>query len=306
MPKILIVPETYSADYIETQRIFPLIDRKIEGLLDRIYQKDVGRVIKIVDDSIYIVNGTYTGDINQQFKDKFEYWLDYSRRNSIVGFSSFKRKDIILGCSQYIDDLYIKHGANNIQVLDGEYRYHYRMFPNMRPARVGNLDPNKHLIISAPFTNGNMHPDFTEILAECYEKQIKIHIDGAWITAAQNVRLDLTHPSIESIGISMSKGYGLSGWNRVGLRWSNHIEADSITLMNDFQQIPSLVVQIGTFMLDNLPVDHLWDTHEHNYYKICKDFKLDPTDTIHVGLSHNTYVHGIAPLLRYLEYNPKQ
>lgn len=302
MPKILIVPETYSSDYIETKRIFPLIDKKIEGLLERIHNKDIGKTIQLVDDSVYIVNDPYTSDMNNQFKDKFEYWMEYSRRNTLHGLENFKRKDIIMGCSQFIDNLYIKHGVENIQVLEGEYRYHHRMFPNLKFSAIGKLDPKKELIISAPFTNGSMHPKFHELLDECFEKNINIHIDGAWITAAQNIRLDLNHPSIASIGISLSKGYGLSGWNRIGVRWSNTLEQDSITLMNDYQQIHSLAVQIGIFMLDNIPVDHLWDTHEKNYYKICKDFHLHPTDTIHVGMS-NQYIHGIAPLLRYLEYN---
>lgn len=302
MPKIIVTPAEYSSEHIETERIFPLIDKKIESLLDRIHTKEIGSTIKLVDDSLSIVSDSYRSDINNQFKSKLEYYIGNSRRNTIKGLERFKRKDIILGCSQYIDNLYVKYGSNNIQVLEGEYRYHYRMFPNMKPATIGKLDPNKHLIISAPFTNGSMHVNFTEILNECLEKNISVHIDGAWITAAQNVRLNLSHPSIVSIGISLSKGYGLSGWNRVGVRWTNETEPDTISLMNDFQQVHSLPVQIGTFMLNNLPVDHLWDTHESNYYKICSDFNLTTTDTIHVGLS-NEYVHGISPLLRYLEYN---
>ena len=302
MSNILVIPEAYHSAYIETNRIYPLIDKKIEGLLNRIYNKDFTKTISLVDDSVYIVNDPYTSNMNNQFKDKFEYWMDYSRRNTIEGLERFKRRDIIMGCTQFIDNLYIKYGAEKIQVLENEYKYHYRMFPKTKPAKIGNLDPNRELIISAPFTNGSMHPQFNEILDECFEKNIRIHIDGAWITAAQNIRLDLNHPSIASIGISLSKGYGLSGWNRIGVRWSNTIEQDSITLMNDFQQVNSLAVQIGIFMLDNIPVDHLWDTHEANYHKICKDFHLQPTDTIHVGLS-SQYIHGIAPLLRYMEYN---
>jgi antitoxin component YwqK of YwqJK toxin-antitoxin module len=302
MPKIIVTPTEYSSEHIETERIFPLIDKKIESLLDRIHTKDIGSTIKLVDDSLSIVTDSYRTNINNQFKSKVEHYISNSRRNTIKGLERFKRSDIILGCSQYIDNLYVKYGSSNIQVLEGEYRYHYRMFPNMKPATIGNLDPNKHLIISAPFTNGSMHINFTEILNECLEKNISVHIDGAWITAAQNVRLNLSHPSIVSIGISLSKGYGLSGWNRVGVRWTNDTEPDTISLMNDFQQVHSLPIQIGTFMLNNLSVDHLWDTHESNYYKICSDFNLVPTDTIHVGLS-NDYVHGISPLLRYLEYN---
>ena len=53
--------------------------------------------------------------------------------------------------------------------------------------------------------------------------------------------------------------------------------------------------------MDNLEPDHLWNHHSKNHYKICKDFDLEPTDTIHMATKDNK-VLGIAPLLGYLEH----
>ena len=301
MPQILLNPTEYTASAIQTDRIYPLIDKKIESLLDNINKKNFIRTLPLVDTSINFVVDDYKFPLFDNFTDKVEYWLEYSRRNKIVGLEKFKRTDIILGCTQFIDNLYMKHGVQQIQILEGEYKYHSRLYSGITPVKVGALHPRKILIISAPFPNGNMHSQWNEILDECYEKNIKIHIDGAWITAAKNINLNLHHPCIHSIGISLSKGYGLSGWNRIGLRWTNDLDADSITLMNEYHQIPTLNVQIGIYMLDNLMADHLWDKHELNYHKICADFDLTPTNTIHVALKNN-YIWGIAPLLRYLEY----
>jgi hypothetical protein len=301
MPQIILNPTEYDSKYIQTDRIYPLIDIKIEELLDKIHKKQFTHTLPLIDESIPFVEDEYKYPLFDWFTDKFEYWLEYSRRNKILGLSKFNRTDIILGCTQYIDNLYMKHGVQNIQILEGEYKYHTRLYSGLTPVKVGSLHPRKILIISAPFPNGSMHPQWNEILDECFEKNIKVHIDGAWITAAKDINLNLHHPCIQSIGISLSKGYGLSGWNRIGLRWTNDSDADSITLMNEYHQIPTLPIKIGIYMLDNLMADHLWDKHESNYYKICADFDLTPTNTIHIGLK-NGFVWGIAPLLRYLEY----
>jgi hypothetical protein len=57
---------------------------------------------------------------------------------------------------------------------------------------------------------------------------------------------------------------------------------------------------IGLHFLRNLPPDYLWDTHGENYNKVCKDFNLTPTKSIHLALRNGQPV-GISPLLRYLE-----
>lgn len=300
MTPILITPKTYTQDSIETNRIFPLFDNAIEVLLQSIHNNTYSDKIMLVDDSVTIVNPEYKSQMFTEFKTKFQSHIEQSQRNKIVGLAKFLRVDIIQGCTQYIDNLYIKLGKDNIQVMEREYTYHYKLNPNLIGKKLGELDPNKSLIISSPFITGSQHNDFDLILNECSDKNIDVHVDAAWVSAAKNINLDLNHTCIKSIGFSMSKGYGLSGWNRIGLRYTIDNTTDSICIMNEYSQVPTVNVQLGNYMLDNLKPDHLWDTHEKNYIKVCNDFDLIQTDTIHVGLS-NGYIHGIAPLLRYLE-----
>jgi hypothetical protein len=139
-----------------------------------------------------------------------------------------------------------------------------------------------------------------ELLDLCVTLNIPVHLDGAWITAARNVVIDFCHPAVASLGISMSKGYGTSGWNRVGLRWTKSIVEDSITLINDHLQTTAYPVVIGNYILENMQPDHLWNTHGANHFKICNDFGLVSSDTIHMATKNNQIV-GIAPLLRHLE-----
>lgn len=298
MDNILSVPESYDSSYIEKERIRPLIDNHIESFLVGVY---LGADQKpFLDSNIKGINKKYSTDLLSEFKNKFTTAITSSKRNKIVGFESFKRVDVCLGCTQFLDDLYIRYGNNGIQVLEKEYTYHYRINPTLVPAQIGQLDPNKILILSVPFTNGSMRPEFDDILEECLQKNIDVHLDGAWITAAKNINIDLTHPSIKSIGISMSKGYGLSGWNRIGLRWTKENATDTILVMNDYDQVHSLPVMIGNKFLDSIDVDHLWNTHEEHYNKISRDFNLTKTDSIHVMLEDG-WIRGIAPLLRHLE-----
>jgi hypothetical protein len=146
---------------------------------------------------------------------------------------------------------------------------------------------------------GAPHPDMKEILDECVLKNIAVHIDSAWISCCRDVDFDYSHPAIRSVGISLSKGLGL-GWNRIGLRWTKDTKADSIVIMNDFHMNNRALAMIGLHFVRNLPTDYLWLTHGNQYYKVCKDFNLIPTRSIHLALKDGHPV-GVSPLIRYLE-----
>jgi hypothetical protein len=124
-------------------------------------------------------------------------------------------------------------------------------------------------------------------------------VDGAWLTCCRGINFDLSHPSISSIGISLSKGLGL-GWNRIGLRWTKQTEPDAITIMNDFNMNLRAPAMIGLHFIRNLEPDYLWMTHGERYAKVCKDFNLTPTNSIYLAL-HNGQPVGVSPLIRYLE-----
>ncbi len=299
MDEILKVPDTYNIDSVKTHRIFPLIDLKIESLLKKIYDSGIDSG-PFLDDKIPNLNEKYSKNISDEFKFNFENSIKSSKLNCLTGFDSFTRIDLCLGCTQYIDNLYVMNGSDRIQVLEKEYTYHGYLNDKLVPSYAGKLSSSKILILSAPFTTGSLREDFNDILEECLKKKIDLHIDGAWITSAKNINIDLSHPAIKSFAVSMSKGYGLSGWNRIGLRWTKEVKTDTITIMNDYNQIPSFPVIIGNQFLKEIPPDHLWNTHYHAYEKIAKDFNLTKTDSIHVMLEDN-WIRGVAPLIRFLE-----
>jgi hypothetical protein len=289
------VPHSYSREYLETNKCRPFFDKAHEILIESVSKQQFPQI----DETFSIAGFLSTEDIFNRFRGACNAHFAGSKLNKITGLEKSVKNDIIIGCTHYLDDLHLK--SKDIQVLEKEYSYHYRMNPHTIVTTIEDLRPGIPLIISVPLSNlGGMHPRMNEIYDICLERDIPVHIDAAWVSACKNIEIDFAHPAIHSMGFSLSKGYGLSGWNRVGLRYTKHAEEDSVSLMNDHLQIPSAIVNIGNYFLDNVSPDHLWNKHGDNHYKICQDFNLTPTDTIHMAKDGDKII-GIAPLLRYLE-----
>lgn len=281
MKRTKIAPE-YTEQWLEIDRPQPLVDATIESLIQDVLS---GKLDKDITDQVY-----------QNFKEEFTQWIVSSPFNTITGLDQFSRVDIINGCTQFIDNLYM-HGP--VQYLEGDYRYHTRLDIGCAK-EVGRLHPTVPLIISMPFpSTGAVHKQMKEVLDECLAKNIPVHIDGAWLTCCRDIEFDVNHPAIRSVGISLSKGLGL-GWNRVGLRWTKDTSTDAITIMNDFNMNLRAPVMIGLHFLRNLPPDYLWFAHGEQYYKVCRDFNLDTTHSIYLAMRNGQPV-GVGPLIRYLE-----
>jgi hypothetical protein len=275
------IASSYEEKWLQVERPSPLADNKIESLISDVLS---GKLDKDITDTVY-----------ENFKQEMEQWIESSPFNTLTGLNTFSRKDIIIGCTQFIDALYMQ---GPVQVITGDYRYHQRLGNMYR--EPGSLEPNTPLVIAMPFpSTGSVHYNMSDILDECVEKNIPVHIDGAWITCCRDITFNFDHPAIRSVGISLSKGLGL-GWNRVGLRWTKETNADAITIMNDFHMNNRALVMIGLHFIRNLPSDYLWLTHGERYYKICRDFNLRPTHSIYLAMRNGEPV-GVSALIRYLE-----
>jgi hypothetical protein len=200
-----------------------------------------------------------------------------------------------MGCHHFIDNLILTHGLDNIQILQHDYRYYSRLNPNIVYSVPGKLTPRVPLLIAAPFPGYlDLHPQWQDIIDECNNKSIDVHVDGAWLGAATDIVIDLGEPCVKSFAQSLSKGLGL-GWNRVGLRWSKNLsQTDSISIMNRFNMIPQMLIRVGLSAMKQIPVDYLWDTYNDEYYKICTALKLRPSKIIHAAKSlDRTKLYGL-------------
>lgn len=278
----LKIASEYSENFLEVDRPSPLSDNEIEHTIQEILS---GKLNKDITDTVY-----------DNFKLEATNWIFNSKFNNLTGIEHFNRVDIINGCTQFIDNLYMQ---GSVQTLTGDYRYHQRLNLGLT-TNVGLLIPYTPLIIAMPFpSTGDVHVEMDKILSEALSKNIPIHIDGAWISCCKDIKFDFNHPAIHSVGISLSKGLGL-GWNRIGLRWTKTLKSDSISIMNDFKMNNRALAMIGLHFVRKFPSDYLWVKHKERYYKICKDFNLKSTNSVYLALRNESPV-GLSPLIRFLE-----
>lgn len=238
-----------------------------------------------------------TDILREMFIEQARPWFENSPINNVTGFEHFPVVDVIQGCTQFFENIILKHGWNGFQTLPIEYAYYSLM--GKYGTEPGSLEPNKPLLVSLPhYASGDIRPEWPDVLKECEDKNIDIHIDMAWMVKSRDITLDLSHPCIKSVGMSMSK---LSmEWNRIGLRWARQQEMDSITIFNHYYKgsVNINAMACGSFIMRNLDRDYAWNTYGDLHYEICDELDLEPTKFVHVARSKESgRVVGIGRLL---------
>ncbi len=239
-----------------------------------------------------------TNKPHNEFKENFDYYVQNNSGFKLDNIELFPHKEIIVGCHHYLDGLMIKHGREKLQVLDHDYTYYKRLDPNREWSVPGSLTPNTALVIATPFPGYlGVHPQFEDILQEATEKNIDVHLDGAWISCSTNINIDLARPCIKSVGISMSKGYHAS-WNRIGLRYTRDEDLyDPITIYDRANMCPWTTVTAGMLLLENVPMNYMWDTYGERYYKLVEHFNLDIGNILFAAYGKDRIIYSLKELL---------
>ena len=276
------VNREYTAEWLQHERPQPMYDSDINKFYDNFYQN----------------NPVHTQDLDNIFKSKFTQWISDHKFSKFEGLDAFPRLDIINGCTQFIDDLYQRCGT--LQIFENDYKYHWRLNPNIVYTTIETLDPSKELLISMPFPYyGDEHPDMQAILNECQQLHIPVHIDGAWISCIRDIHFNFDHPAIKTVGISLSKG-GMGG-NRIGIRYARNTPEGAVTIMNDFNMNSQALVSMGIKFIDEIGPEYFWRKYELEYKQILVDFNLEGTKAIHLAKSKEGKPVGVRPLLRALK-----
>lgn len=219
-------------------------------------------------------------------------WFSSTKLNNLTGWEEFPCTDVIMGCTHYIESFILKYGWSGFQILPYEYSYYGLM--GKHGTEPGNLTPNVPLIVSLPsYQHADIRPGWQDILVECEQKNIDIHIDFAWLTTAKDIEFDLAHPCIKSFAMSMSK-YNLH-WNRIGIRWCRQRTMDSVTIFNHYyDDVNSGITTCGAFMVKHIPRDYMWDNYRQHHHDLCQQLNLRPTNIIHVALDQKSNPIGIG------------
>jgi hypothetical protein len=276
----------YDKNWLQVERPQPMYDSSINDFYSE----------------IWINSPVHIEDLDQRFKSEFTKFIQAHSSSRILGLDSFEHVDICVGCTQYIDDIYQRVGYGNVQIVANDYRYHWRLNPDLMAADISALSPGKDLIISMPFPAiGDVHPRMQEMLDHCATKRIPVHVDAAWLTCCKDIDFNFSHPAISSVGISLSKA-GL-GNNRIACRFSRVRPHGAISIMNDFHMNNQSLMHIGLKFMQDIGPEYFWRRYARAYEQVCSDFNLIATKAVHIAKTVDGHPVGIRPLLRCLGPN---
>ena len=240
----------------------------------------------------------------KSFLTEIDKWINAHDRVKYLGLENFTRRDAILGTTQQLDELHHLHGPA-ITVYKGEYKYHRRLtdFNVKQITNYKEIQPGDVFVASYPsnITTG-YHADFDKLLNHCADHNVPVHIDGAWFGQCRNFEFDVTHPAVQSVSVSLSKALGM-GSQRIGIRYTKERVNGPIAIMNDFDYCNVSDMWLGVNAMQRFGVDYWWSNYETLYAKVCNDFGLEESNSIHVGWitdEEGKHQFGVRTPLRYL------
>lgn len=232
------------------------------------------------------------------FIEKFEESLLNHQYIRITGLELFKHKDVITGCQNFLDQMIMTYGLDNLQVLENGYGYYNKLKPDLKRVDLDNIVGGKPLIIEYPFpSDREEHPQYNEILDKATNIGVEVYLDCAWLPIGWDLNLDLSRECIKGVAMSLSKCYGLH-WSRIGVRWLKEQKQDTIRIENEHRMVSYANVMIGKYYLDRFPMDYLVTKYKKSYFELCNEYDLVPGKTIMNAYSREKkYNVGVAKLL---------
>ena len=181
-----------------------------------------------------------------------------------------------------------------MRMFRGEYPYNrdvhpwsYEDFIDDKPLEKGDA-----VIISCPFSGtGSVHQKMLEMFDEAYQLNVPVFVDMAWFGTCKGIDIDLSHPAIQEVAFSTTKGL-CTGNYRSGIRFSRHgtIEYDSdkrkdrLALQADWSHGCHLNARISLELMNNFSPDHQWNKYNKAQQQVCEAYALTPSNCIHIAL----------------------
>jgi hypothetical protein len=285
-----------------------LIDKNLGSRKRPLYDREVHQFHNDLHNNTTIRDTDDYNKITVLFKKKMHEWICNHELISFTGLDAFPDRNICLGVTHQLDELHMMHNKK-IVIFDGDYYYHYRLFPETKTRTVDTLSENDVLVVATPFTfyDNDVHPEMPEILEKCLQLNIPVHIDAAWYPCCRDVNFNVDHPAIKSVTFSLSKAFGM-GAHRIGLRYTREPIDGPIKLMNDFGYINIADVWIGLEFMQHFGTDFWWRKYEKHYNTIIQHCNLAPSKAIHTAqlLDENGKVIRPVPMrdaLLYMQYD---
>jgi len=112
-----------------TEKLYPISDNYIKKLKENWFSQP------------------QTNPHKSKFIDVANEWFQSTKLNNLTGWEAFPCKDIIIGCTNFIESLIQKYSWK-IQILPCEYAYYSIM--GKKSTNIGELQPGVPLLVSVP------------------------------------------------------------------------------------------------------------------------------------------------------------
>lgn len=235
----------------------------------------------------------YSDDVHQEFTDRYFDWLNSSKLNKIEGLENFKNRKLVAGTIQAFDHFYLRHYRRRFRFFKGEFMYHSACLKqNIDWSWLDdrNIEDNDAVIVSVPFSDWGTQRDINDILEQCNDLQVPVLLDFAYFPCTKNIEINLDDfPCVETVAFSISKAFYGGEFLRVGMRLQREDWDDGVDVFNSVDMINRISVGIANELIKKYSVDHNWDTYSDDYFSVCKELNLEPTDCIMFGLGDKEY-----------------
>lgn len=246
-----------------------------------------------------LYDNNYLGSQVGKEKEFFDQWVNWSKE-ILSGVDQFQYRYVGNGSSEGIRELiYQEHNQKRIlHFFKGEYegfkayaeacgmtyKEHNRNdFKNIK------LSNNDTFILSHPSSiDGNIWEDFDLFAQQLNLTNTKLLVDLCYVgTVAKDYHINLGHPNIESVIMSLSKVYGVY-FHRIGGIVSKK-EQKGLIGNQWFKNMFSL--ELGIQLMKNFSVKYLPTKYIQLQKKACLKFKenhgieLQPSDVFILGYS---------------------
>lgn len=239
----------------------------------------------------------------EEYTDTYLNWISSTENNTVSGLNLFQEKSYSLGTSESFDKFYIENSSRKFKCFRGEYLYHKISWKSAgikwdyidREENEIILEPNDAVVISFPFADtGNQHPLMNQdFFDKCLRLNIPVMLDCAYFGICKGMNFDFIHPAITDVVFSLSKSFPVRHF-RIGLRLSKRIKDDGLTAYNNTQYLNKIGCGIGIEFMTAFSPDHSYNTYRQTQLKFCKQFDLEPS---------NTVIFGIDKKFQYQKYS---
>jgi hypothetical protein len=214
----------------------------------------------------------------------YHQWITQSKLNRLSGLDRFRSRHLINGTTQAFDELYFRYKERRLRFYRGEYAYHRRILENWAFLEDEPLLANDFLIVSVPFCSTGRVPEQLHLhLDEAERLRVPVMIDCAYFGTCHSLNFDFSHPAIESVAFSLTKGVGL-GDIRSGIRYSNFDDRYPICQQNAYDHTILGAAKIGLYMMQEFSSDFVPNKYRNIQETVCEQAGLNPTPCMHLAL----------------------